>query len=181
MAKWLACAAAAALLCVSPIGAAPAEAAPRSYALAPGPVQLRFRAYGLGMLPIDGGFTRFAGTLKLDSADPEFCAIDLRADAASLRMPSDSMTADALGPDLLDVARFPDFRVTGECQGGKLRATMLLHGVSRPLTLDVSAGTTTWTASGLMRRADWGMDARPLLAGPEVRVSLVAGIPQAGR
>lgn len=159
----------------------PAAAAPVRYVLAPETVQLQFRAYGLGMLPIDGRFTRFTGTLALDTADPAACTLDLQAEAASLRMPSASMTEDALGPDLLDVGRFPEFRVRGTCRNGRLDATLTLHGVSRPIPMAVTVGPGTWTVSGTMRRADWGMGARPLLAGPDVRVSLVAGLPQTAK
>ncbi len=160
------------------LAAPPAGAAPLRFAMAPGPVQLGFRAYGLGMIPIDGHFTAFEGTLTLDDADPAICTVTLRADAASLRMPQQSMTDDALGPDLLDVARFPDFRYDGACRAGRLEGTLLLHGVTRPLPFDVSLHDGVWQATGLMRRADWGMGARPLLAGPEVRITMTAGLPK---
>ena len=146
--------------------------------MAPGPVQVGFRAYGLGMIPIDGQFTRFAGTLTLDDADPAGCTIALRAEAASLLMPQQAMTDDALGPDLLDVVRFPDFRYDGACQGGRVMGTLLLHGVSRPLPMEVTVKGGSWQATGMMRRADWGMGARPLLAGPEVRITITAGLPR---
>lgn len=164
-----------ALACLATLGA---EAAPLRYAMAPGPVQLGFRAYGLGMIPIDGAFTRFEGTLVLDDADPAGCTVTLHADAASLVMPQQAMTDDALGPDLLDVTRFPDFRYDGRCEGGRVVGTLLLHGVSRPLPLDVTVKPGAWSATGLMRRADWGMGAWPMLAGPEVRITLTAGLPR---
>ena len=155
-----------------------AQAAPVRFTLAPGPVQVGFRAYGLGMLPLDGGFTRFGGTLTLDDTDPAACRIDLHAEAGSLRMPQQSMTDDALGPDLLDVARYPEFTLTGDCAGPTLQATLLAHGVAKPLPLAVTKAAGQWTATGTMRRADWGMGARPLLAGPEVRITITAGLPR---
>ena len=179
MPKRLACA----LLSMLAMSAAAVGAAapPLRYQLAPGTVRVGFRAYGLGMLPIDGMFTRFTGTLSLVPADPSFCALDLQADAASLRMPADSMTADALSPELLDVTRFPEFKVAGRCQDGRLAATLLLHGVSKPVSMTVTRDGAAWTATGTIRRAEWGMGARPMLAGPDVRVSLVAGLPKDAR
>jgi polyisoprenoid-binding protein YceI len=159
-------------------GAAAASAAPVRLLMAPPSVQVGFRAYGIGMIPIDGHFTRFSGTLTLDDRDPTVCTMDLAAAAASLAMPSQAMTEDALGPDLLDVVRFPDFRYAGTCAGGQLDGTLLLHGVSRPLRLAVTVRDGVFEASGLMRRADWGMGARPLLAGPEVRITVRAGLPR---
>lgn len=173
MPKRLACALWVLLLAPMPAGAAPVR-----YVLAPGTVHVSFRGYGLGMLPIDGEFSRFDGTLTLDSQDPAFCAITLRADTASLAMGTAAITADAQGPDLMDVTRFPELRLNGSCDGKRLQATLLLHGVSRPLPMDVVAGNGTWQATALMRRADWGMGARPMLAGPEARVRITAGLPQ---
>ena len=178
MRKRLACALLACL--VGPgVGGSRAWGEPLRFTMAPGSVQVGFRAYGLGMLAIDGGFTRFSGVLTLDDADRGFCAVDLRAETASLRMPSEAMTADAQGADLLDVGRYPAFRFEGRCVAGRVVGTLLLHGVTKPLTLEVREEKGVWTAQGLMRRADWGMGARPLLAGPEVRITITAGLPAA--
>jgi polyisoprenoid-binding protein YceI len=157
---------------------APADAAATRFALTPGPVMVGFRAYGMGVLPIDGAFARFDGVLALDDADPSACDLALRAEAASLHMPQQAMTDDALGPDLLDVSHFPDFRLDGRCEGSAIRGTLLLHGVSRPVVLAITRDAASWRASGLIQRADWGMGARPLLAGPEVRISITAGLPR---
>ena len=154
-----------------------AAAAPRSLTLGPDSAQVGFRAYGMGVLPIDGTFARFGGTLSLDDADGAACRITVRAEVGSLRMPDADITADALGPDLLDAAHHPDFAFDGACGGGQVRGTLLLHGVSRPLSLDVAIEQGRWVATGRMRRADWGMGARPLLAGPEVRIRFVAALP----
>ena len=177
MLRKIACACMAVLLAASPILDGQPAAAPARFVLAPGSVQVRFRAYGLGVMPIEGQFTRFRGTLTLDSADPAACTLLLAAETASLDMGSRLMTEDAQGADLLDVANFPDFRIEGTCDGNRLKATLLLHGISKPIVLDVTRANGTWTASGLMRRAEWGMGARPLMAGPEVRISMTAGMP----
>lgn len=164
-----------AMLCC--LFAAPAGAAPLLLSLLPRSAQVAFRAYGLGFLPIDGSFTRFTGTLRLDPDDPAACSIDVRAEAASLQMPDASMTRDALGEDLLDVGRHPAFAFEGQCSGGRLHGTLLLHGVTRPLTMDVVVVNAVWTATGIMLRAEWGMGARPMMAGPEVRLRVTAALP----
>lgn len=167
----------AAWLMLALLWAGPAGAGARSLTLGPGSAQVGFRAYGMGIIPIDGVFSRFRGGLVLDDADPDACRIDVEAEAGSLQMEEASITADALGPDLLDAGRFPVFAFEGVCEGRQLRGTLLLHGVSRPLTLDVGIEGGRWVATGRMRRADWGMGARPLLAGPEVRVRFTAALP----
>jgi len=136
-----------------------------------------FRAYGLGLVPIDGAFTRFNGTLLIDSADPAVCQFNIEAEAASLQMPSAGMTQQALGTDMLDVTRHPTFTFVGQCEGAQVRGNLLLHGVNRPLTLDVNLEDGRWIATGRMRRADWGMDARPLLGGSEARLRFTAALP----
>jgi len=158
--------------------AVPAGGAPLLLSLTPQSAQVVFRAYGLGFLPIDGAFTRFAGTLHLDSNDAAACRVDLRAEAASLQMPEPAMTRDALGEDLLDVTRHPAFAFDGACRDGRLQGSLLLHGVTRPFALTVVVANGMWVATGTMRRADWGMGARPMMAGPEVRLRLSAALPR---
>lgn len=166
----------------------PAHARPVTLRLEPGSTEIAFRAYGMGFLPIDGTFGRFSGTLRLDPADPAACAIEVEADVASLAMPDPAMTADALGPDLLDAPRFPRFAYRGECRGGTgggapnaapvLHGALSLHGVTRPLAFQVSREGGRFVATAMMRRAEWGMGARPLLAGPEVRIRFTTVLPR---
>lgn len=161
--------------------AASARAEPVTLLLQPGTTVLGFRAYGLGMLPIDGNFTRFHGTLSLDAADPAFCRIQVEADAASLVMPSEGMTRDALGPDLLNVAVHPRFAYAGDCRADAVEGSLTLAGVTKPLRAEVERESGRFIATGMMRRAAWGMGARPMLAGPEVRIRVATGLPMSLR
>ncbi len=49
--------------------------------------------------------------------------------------------------------------------------------VASPLTGWTSSSTAKWVATGRMRRAEWGMGARPLMAGPEVRIRFTTALP----
>lgn len=165
--------------------AAPARAQPVALRVEPPSTEIAFRAYGVGFLPIDGAFGRFSGTLRLDPADPAACAIEVEADVASLAMPDRAMTEDALGPDLLDAPRFPRFAYRGECRAGAargaptLQGVLTLHGVTRALAFQVSREGGRFVATAMMRRAEWGMGARRLLAGPEVRIRFTTTLPAA--
>ena len=75
-------------------------------------------------------------------------------------------------------AHHPAFAYGGSCAGARLEGVLLLHGISRPLVLQVAMAGGRWVASGAMHRADWGMGARPLLAGPEVRLRVTAALPE---
>lgn len=155
--------------------ATPVRAEPVTLLLQPGSTVLGFRAYGFGMLPIDGTFTRFHGTLSLDTADPAFCRLAVEADAASLVMPSEGMTQDALGPELLNVSVHPRFAYAGDCARGAIAGSLTLAGVTKPLRAAVEREDGRFMATGMMRRADWNMGARPMLAGPEVRIRVTTG------
>ena len=171
MRRQVACALAVALLAGS------AAAAPVRFVLEPRTVTLGFTAYALGMVRIEGRFARFQGVLALDDQDSAACSVSLVAEAASLTMPSESMSSSAKGPALLDVAAFPSVRIDGACAGGALPAVMVLHGVTRPLTLAVTRSAGQWVAQATIDRNDWGMGALPFLAGPQVTISITAGLP----
>ena len=149
-----------------------------TYPIVPPSAEIRFRAYGLGFLPIDGAFTRIAGRITLESLDAFACRVTISAETASLRMPSPAMTEDAQGPDLLDVKNYPRFEYDGQCVGATLQGDLLLHGIRLPLTLAITRTPGRWTAEGPMLRAAWGMDGRPGLAGPEVQIRFTTTLPQ---
>ncbi len=156
-----------------------ADAAPgTSIELLPGPSTVAFRAYGLGLLPLDGQFTRFHGRFSYDPDAPTtHCSVALQVDVTSLAMPSETVGEMVLGPDFLDATRFPTLAYDGTCDPEGLTGQLAMHGVTRPfaLTLDWRAGGVT--AVGRLRRADWGMTARPLLGGSTVRITVTAPLP----
>ena len=156
----------------------PAVAWAVTYPLVPPSAEVRFRAYGLGFLPIDGTFTRITGQITLDPLDAFVCHVAITADTASLRMPSQAMTDDAQGPDLLDVKNYPRFEYDGQCVGATLQGELLLHGIRLPLNLTITRSPGHRTAEGSMLRAAWGMGARPGLAGPEVQIRLTTILPR---
>ncbi len=150
-----------------------AHAAPRRIHLAPPAGELSFRAYGMGLVPIDATFTRFSGWLVYDTADHTSCQVELTAEVASLVTDDASVRATVVGPDFMDVARFPTLTYAGSCDAGGLGGTLGMHGVSRPFTLAL-----TWTrdgveAEGRLVRADWGMTAMSFWGGRTVRIRVV--------
>ena len=157
---------------------APAAAHAVTYPLAAPSAEIRFRAYGIGFLPIDGYFTRMSGTLTLDPEDPFACRIAITAETASLRMPDATITADAQGADFLDVRTYPRFEYEGQCVGATVQGSLLLHGTRLPLSLAITRVPGRWTTAGPLRRADWGMGGRPALAGPEVQLRFTTTLPR---
>ncbi|MDR3529037.1 MAG: YceI family protein [Rhodopila sp.] len=132
--------------------------------------QVELRAYGLGLIPLDGKFTRFHGWMRYDPANPDACQVVLEIEAASLVMSEEAIRDEIIGPEFMDVSRFPDLTFHGNCQGDAVAGSLLLHGQTLPFSLDLTRSALTITATGHLRRADWGITARPFTAGPTIRI-----------
>ena len=138
--------------------------------LTPSGSQVEFRAYGLGLIPFDGKFTRFQGVMRYDPAAPGMCHVLLEIQSASLAMSDMSVREQIVGTEFMDVARFPDMAFDGSCQGDTLAGSLRLHGESHPFTLEISREGGRLTAVGRLRRAAWGITARPFTVGSTIRI-----------
>jgi polyisoprenoid-binding protein YceI len=150
---------------------------PAHITLQPATTRILFRAYALGLLPVDGAFTRFTGTLTLDDAPARDCRIAVRVEVASLRMDDANIRADVLSANLLDAARFPELAFDGSCRADTIVGTLALHGVTRPVTLAVTRRNGEVEAQATLRRSDWGITGRPVLAGRTVRLRVAVRLP----
>lgn len=161
----------------------PSHAADARVELVPGASAVAFRAYGMGLLPLDGEFTRFHGWIAYDPDDHAACQVELRVEVASLAMSGDAPRDDILGPDFLDAARFPALTYDGACGTDGLDGRLAMHGVTRPFALTLDWTPDSVVAVGRLRRADWGMTAMPILGGSTVRIAVsvrLAEPPHAG-
>jgi polyisoprenoid-binding protein YceI len=156
-----------------------AQAAPRRIEFGPPDSQVAFRAYGLGLLPIDARFTRFDGWLTYDPDATAACRVEFRAEVASMVTEDPSLQGTIAGPDFLDAASFPTLSYGGSCQAdGDLQGMLAMHGITRPFTLELTWGHDSVIAEGRLLRADWGMTAMPLMGGRTVRIRVE--VPLAG-
>ena len=148
-----------------------AQAEPRRIQFGPPGSEVAFRAYGLGLLPIDASFTRFDGWLTYDPDVSGSCQVELHAQVASL-VTDDAWRRDTIvGPDFMDAVRFPALTFAGSCRPGEdLEGMLAMHGVTRPFALSLSWRGDGVVAEGRLARADWGMTAMPLLGGRTVRI-----------
>jgi polyisoprenoid-binding protein YceI len=147
-----------------------ATAAPRRIEISPPASLVAFRAYKLGLLPIDGRFTRFDGWLTLDLDDKASCRVELRVEVASLETDDPAMLPVVTGPQFMDAASFPVLRFVGNCRGPGIAGLLAMHGVSRPCEFSLDWRPDTLIAEGRIIRSDWGISAMPLLAGKTVRI-----------
>jgi polyisoprenoid-binding protein YceI len=142
----------------------------RELPLTPPGAELHIRAYGLGLLPLDGRFTRFSGLLTYDPENRGSCHVALAAEVASLTMANTALQNEIVGPDFMDAQHYPMLRFVGACRSPGIAGLLAMHGVTRPFALDVEWSKERVEATGRLQRADWGMTARPLLGGSTIRI-----------
>jgi polyisoprenoid-binding protein YceI len=133
---------------------------------------IQFRISHLGYSVLNGRFNQFGGTFEWDKDNPSTAAIEVTVETASLDSNWAERDKHLRGPDFLDVEKFPkatfkSTKYTGDAKGGKLEGLLTLHGVSKPITLDVKAigeGPDPWggyragfEATTSIKRADFGM------------------------
>jgi polyisoprenoid-binding protein YceI len=162
-------------------GALAALAAPQTISVTPRDTDIGFRIYLFGFLPLDGHFTRFAGTLVIDPDDYTRCHVDIQAESASLVMPNAEAQKIALGPRFLDATRFPLLAFAGEChaiQGAPpmLQGMLSMHGRTGALSFSLHPSGDAFTVSAELHRAAWGMGAHPLLARDSIRLFVTTRI-----
>jgi polyisoprenoid-binding protein YceI len=156
--------------------ASKAEADQRRVELGPPSSEVDIRAYRLGILPLDGKFNHFSGWLSYDPDNHGYCQVHLTIEADSLAIEEPAMRAVVVGPEFLDVTRYPSLTYVGSCDGDRVKGALGMHGITGqfPLSLTWSAGGVR--AEGRLARAEWGMTALPLLAGRTILIRVIIAL-----
>lgn len=118
---------------------------------------LAFSVPYLAISKVQGRFTRFQGLLEIDWDDLTRSSAHLRIETASVETGTPERDAHLRSPDFLDVEKFPEmvfhssevrrksgavFEVTGH---------LLLHGISRSVTLEADYGGQASDPNGVER------------------------------
>jgi polyisoprenoid-binding protein YceI len=144
-----------------------------------------FSVQHLVISQVRGAFTKFSGTVQLDDAEPTRSTVTATIDVNSVDTRVPDRDAHLKSPDFFDAAKYPTmtFRSTSVAEAGKGRLAvtgeLTLHGVTRPVTLDVVAspevkgmyGETRrgFSATTRISRKDFGLTWNKLVeAGPAV-------------
>lgn len=143
---------------------------------------------------VRGRFGKVAGVVEYDPAKPEASSITASIDATSIDTREDKRDAHLKSADFFDVEKFPTLefkstKVTKIDDGFSAVGELTMHGVSKPVTLEVteiSAATKDpWgnqrigaSAHAKINRKDWGLGWNQLLeaggvaVGEHVKISL---------
>jgi polyisoprenoid-binding protein YceI len=114
---------------------------------------VQFRIKHLGYSWLLGQFNTFEGGFSYDEDDPSASKVEVTIATASLDSNHAKRDKHLRGEDFLDVERYPTARFVStafeELGDGKarLQGKLTLHGVTRPITIDVEhigAGPDPW-------------------------------------
>lgn len=167
----------------------PAQIQAGTYAVDPNHTQVGWRVSHMGFSNYAGGFSDVSGTLELQPKNPAASKLSVKIPVASVTTTSAKLTDELKGDQWLDAAKFPDmtFVSTKVVPAGKDHAKvtgdLTLHGVTKPVTLDVTlvgAGvnplsktyTVGFEATGTLKRSEFGVKTYVPLIGDELHLTI---------
>jgi polyisoprenoid-binding protein YceI len=135
-----------------------------------------------------GKITKVEGTLTLDEANPANSKVTVKMSPANLDTGIEKLDEHLKSKDFFDVASFPDItfesskvELTGK-DTAKVTGTLTLHGIAKPVTLDVKLNkigtnmmgkkTAGFSASTIIKRSDFGMTTYLPNLGDSVGISI---------
>lgn len=164
---------------------------PGNYALDPDHAALIFKVDHLGFSTYVGRFERFDVSLEFEEDDPAASRVAAVIDMTSLDVANDDFAETLMGPGWFDAAAFPEAQfqstgivITGE-NAGIMTGDLTLHGVTAPVTLEVSfngggrdrlrgAYAIGLSARGEISRTAFGVDRFNGLVGDKVGIEIEA-------
>jgi polyisoprenoid-binding protein YceI len=139
----------------------------------------------LGLNNLYGRFNDISGTVVFDKADPSKGSVELSIPIQSVDTHHDKRDQDLKGPDFFNAKQFPVMtfksnKVEGMGDGYKVTGDFTLHGVTKPLTLEIekisqgkgmkgeirAGGETHFT----IKRSDHGMNFMQGAVGDEINI-----------
>lgn len=139
---------------------------------------------------VSGRFTKFSGTIKVDSADVSKSSVEVSIDAASINTDVEARDKHLRSDAFFDVAKYPTitFKSTSvkEVAKGKLEITgdFTMHGVTKTITFPITnAGSQPGPKPGTVmagfidgalsvNRQDYGVSYGKGIVGDDVAISL---------
>ncbi len=145
-----------------------------AYKIDPNHSSVTFQYTHFGFSHPTGKFMNAVGTVNLDKADPSKSSVEVSFDIAGVNTGVPGLDTHLKSPDFFDAAKFPTatFKstkvvVTGK-DTAKVTGDLTIHGVTKPVTLDVKLNKLDvhpmmkkedagFTATATIKRSDFGM------------------------
>src|SRR5437870_8250681 len=127
--------------------AGPVAATAAAWDLDPAHTSVQFSVRHMMVSNVRGEFGKVSGTVQADEADPTRSKIEVSIDAASIDTRTEKRDNHLRSADFLDVAKYPTITFVStkiEPAGAghfKVTGDLTLHGVTRPVVLDVQGPT----------------------------------------
>ena len=173
----------------------PLAAPAATYEIDPAHTSVQFSVRHMMISNVRGEFTKLSGKVVGDPAKPAATTVEATIDAASIDTRNEKRDEHLKSPDFLDVAKFPTitFKSTKVEKAGenawKLTGDLTLHGVTKPVVLDVTNLTPPmkdpWgntrvgaQATTTINRQDFGvsfnktLDGGGVLVGDEIAITI---------
>ena len=162
-----------------------------TYTLDPSHANILFGVSHLGFSHYYGRFDKIDGTLKFDAKAPENSTLTVTTDVASIDTNNQKLEGELKSAQWFDATKFPTATFTStkveklSPTTGKLYGNLTLHGVTKPVVLDVTfngAGTNPivaiqqlgFSAKGTIKRSDFGITQYIPMVGDEVALTIEA-------
>ncbi len=116
-----------------------------TYKIDPAHSSAQFTIRHMMITNVRGSFKKVEGTIVLDRENPAASSVEATIDAGTINTNEEQRDAHLKSPDFLDVAKYPTItfvstRVAPSSNGEwKVDGNLTIHGVTRPVTLDVEA------------------------------------------
>lgn len=145
-----------------------------------------FDVRALWMFDVSGRFEKVGGTVVVDPFHHR-ARVDVRIDAATVRMDNAKRETWVRSAEFFDVERYPQINFESEPfplqrleDGGELSGSLTVRGITRPITFtllpalcDEPANDCAVEAEGFIYRSEFGMSSRRGMLSNTVRLSFV--------
>jgi polyisoprenoid-binding protein YceI len=165
-----------------------------TWSIDPAHSHVEFAVKHLMIATVRGRFAIVQGTVRTDDADPSKAGVEVEIDADSIDTRQAQRDAHLKSADFFDVETFPKLtfkstRIDGvDGDAFKLTGDLTIHGVTRPVTLDVTSegrGKDPWggeragfSATGKIKRSEFGLTWNQVLetggfaVGDDIKITL---------
>ena len=168
---------------------APALAAPETYEIDPVHSQVGFTIRHF-VSRVAGHFAKFSGQITVDQETPAVSKVTAEIETASIDTGVDKRNGHLKSPDFFDAEKNPKitFTSTSVVPNGKdhtkVTGDLTMHGVTKPVTLDVAwlgfmGPRAGFQATGTINRKDFGivyntvLDAGGTMLGDDVEITIL--------